>query len=152
MASHAAAATPADTAGVAPGPPANGCTAGWSWSAEPLPTQDGTIVVLRIGGEIDLLNQPELQTALTDTLTGRPRHLVVDVAAVTFCWVQGLALLAETAAIATGNGTGYALSGLPASLRRYVDLLWGDAFPTTYRTTAIAVSAIRAGHAAGYAD
>jgi anti-anti-sigma factor len=149
MASHAAAATPADTTGVAP---ANNYPAGWSWSAEPLPTRDGTIVVLRIGGEIDMLNQPELQTALTDTLTGRPRHLVVDLAAVTFCWVQGLALLAETAAIATANGTGYALSGLPAPLRRHVDLLWGDAFPTNYRTTAIAVSAIRAGHYAGHAN
>ncbi|HET9564535.1 MAG TPA: STAS domain-containing protein, partial [Mycobacterium sp.] len=113
----------------------NGYPAGWSWSAELMPSRDGTIVVLRIGGEIDLLSQPELQTTLTDTLTGRPRHLVVDLAAVTFCWVQGLALLAETAAIATGNGTGYALSGLSASLRRYVNLLWGDAIPTIYRTT-----------------
>jgi anti-sigma B factor antagonist len=110
-----------------------------------VPSRDGIIVVLRMGGEIDMLNQPELQTALADTLTRRPRHLVVDLAAVTFCWVQGLALLAETAAIATGNGTGYALSGLPAALWRHVNLLWGDAFPTTYRTTAIAVSAIRAG-------
>lgn len=152
MASHAAEATPADTTGIAPGPPRNDHPAGWSWSTEPLPTRDGTIVVLRLGGEIDMLNQPELQTALNNTLTGRPRHLVVDLAAVTFCWVQGLALLAETAAVATGNGTGYALSGLPAPLRRHVDLLWGDAFPTTYRTTAIAVSAIRAGHPARRAD
>ena len=152
MASHAAAATPADTTDVAPRPPANGHPAGWSWSAESLPARDGTIVVLRMGGEIDMLSQPELQTALTDTLTGRPRHLVVDLAAVTFCWVQGLALLAETAAVATGNGTGYALSGLPASLRRHVNLLWGDAIPTIYRTTAIAVSTIRAGHPARRAD
>ena len=152
MPSHAAAATPADTADPTPGPVTNGYPAGWSWSAEPLPSRDGTIVVLRIGGEIDILSQPELQTALTDTLADRPRHLVVDLAAVTFCWVQGLALLAETAAVATGNGTGYALSGLPAPLRRHVDLLWGDAFPTTYQTTAIAVSAIRAGHHAGDPD
>ncbi|WP_311559731.1 STAS domain-containing protein [Pseudonocardia charpentierae] len=129
-----------------PGQPANDHPAGWSWSTEPLPTRHGIIVVLRLGGEIDMLNQPELQTALTDTLTGRPHHLVVDLAAVTFCWVQGLVLLADTAEIATGNGTGYALSGLPAPIRRHVTLLWGDAFPTTYRTTAIAVSTIRADH------
>jgi hypothetical protein len=61
-----------------------------------------------------MLNQPELQTALADTLTGRPQHLVVDLAAVTFCWVQGLALLAGTAEITTASGTGYALSGLSA--------------------------------------
>ena len=152
MASHAAEATPADTTGIAPGPPPNDHPAGWSWSTEPLPARDGTIVVLHIGGEIDMLNQPEVKTALTDTVTGRPRHLVVDLAAVTFCWVQGLALLAETEAIATGNGTGYALCGLRAPLRRHADLLWGDAFPTTYQTTAIAVSTIRAGHHAGHAD
>ncbi len=152
MSSHAAAATPADTTDVAPGPPANGHPAGWSSSAESLPARDGIIVVLRMGGEIDMLNQPELRTALTEALTRKPRHLVVDLAAVTFCWVQGLALLAETAAVATGNRTGYALSGLPASLRRHVNLLWGDAFPTTYQTTAIAVSAIRAGQPARRAD
>jgi anti-sigma B factor antagonist len=152
MSSNAAAATPADTTGAAPGSPANSCPAGWSWSTEPLPSRDGTIVVLRMGGEIDMLSQPDLQTALTDTLIGRPRHMVVDLAAVTFCWVQGLALLAETAEIATANGTGYALSGLPTTLQRHVHLLWADAFPTTYRTTAIAVSAIRADHAARRAD
>ena len=105
MTSHAAAATPADTADPTPGPVTNGYPAGWSWSAEPLPSRDGTIVVLRIGGEIDMLNQPELQTVLTDTLSGRPHHVVVDLGGVTFCWFQGLALLAETAAVATANGT-----------------------------------------------
>ena len=105
MPSHAAAATPADTADPTPGPVTNGYPAGWSWSAEPLPSRDGTIVVLRIGGEIDMLNQPELQTVLTDTLSGRPHHVVVDLGGVTFCWFQGLALLAETAAVATANET-----------------------------------------------
>jgi anti-anti-sigma factor len=105
----------------------------WSWNVDPLPSQDGNIVVLRMGGEIDMINQPELQNALTGALADRPGYMIVDLAAVTFCWVQGLVLLGETAAIAAGNGTGYALSGLSASLRRYVDLLWGDAVPATYR-------------------
>jgi anti-anti-sigma factor len=145
MPSHAAAATPTDTADPRPRPPVSSRPAGWSSSVEPLPSPDGTIVVLRVGGELDMLNQPELQTALTDALTGRPDHLVVDLGAVTFCCAQGLALLAQTAAVAAANGTGYALSGLPATLRRHVALLWGDAFPATYRTTATAISAIRAG-------
>jgi hypothetical protein len=32
-----------------------------------VPSLDGIIVVLRMSGEIDILNQPELRTALTDT-------------------------------------------------------------------------------------
>jgi hypothetical protein len=39
--------------------------------------------------------------------------MIVDLTAVTFCWVRGLALLAETAAIAG----------------RHVDLLWGTPSP-----------------------
>jgi anti-anti-sigma factor len=147
MASHSTGATPVHATGATPVPPAKGRRVGWSWSAEPLLSHEGTIVVLRMGGEIDMLNQSELQNALTDTLNGRPRYVIVDLAAVTFCWVHGLILLGEAAATAAGNGTGYALSGLSVSLRRYVDLLWGDARPATYPTTATAVSAIRARHA-----
>ena len=39
----------------------------------------------------------------------------------------------------------FVLSGLPATLRRYCTVLWGDALPTHYRTTATAVTDIRAG-------
>jgi anti-sigma B factor antagonist len=100
--------------------------------------------VLRVSGEIDLLNHVDLRIALTDCINGKPGHLIVDLAAVTFCWTEGLALLVETAALATANGTRYVLSGLPATLRRHCTLLWGDALPTHYRTTAVAMSAIRA--------
>jgi anti-anti-sigma regulatory factor len=104
-----------------------------------------------VSGEIDMLNHAELQAALKDSLDGTPSYLVVDLSAVTFCWVQGLALLIETETLATANGTGYALSALPACIRRHCTILWGDALPTSYRTAALAVSVIRAGRA-GSAD
>jgi anti-anti-sigma factor len=119
----------------------------WSCTAELTPSADGIIVVLRVSGEIDLLNHLELRIALTDCINGKPGHLIVDLASVTFCWAEGLALLVETEALATANGTEYVLSGLPASLRRHCAALWGDALPTVYRTTAMAVSAIRADRA-----
>lgn len=119
----------------------------WSCTAELTPAPDGTIAVLRVSGEIDLLNHPELRIALTDCINSKPAHLIVDLAAVTFCWAHGLALLVEAAAMATANGTGYVLSGLPATLRRHCTLLCGDDLPTHYRSTAVAVSAIRAGRA-----
>jgi anti-anti-sigma factor len=119
----------------------------WSCTTELTSSPDGIIVMLRVSGEIDLLNHLDLRIALTDCVNGKPGYLIVDLAAVTFCWAEGLALLVETAALATANGTGYVLSGLPATLRRHCTALWGDALPTHYRTTAMAVSAIHAGRA-----
>ena len=123
----------------------DGVVAPWSCSAERVSSPNGTIVVLRLSGEIDLLNHLELRLALTDSINGKPRFLIVDLARVTFCWAKGLALLVETQALATANGSGYVLSGLPASLQRHCTVLWGDTVPTHYRTTAMAVSAIRTG-------
>jgi anti-sigma B factor antagonist len=91
----------------------------WSCTAERVSSLHGAIVVLRVSGEIDLLNHLELRLALTDSINGGPRHLIVDLAAVTFCSVQGLGILVETRAVATANGTDYVLSGLSASLRRH---------------------------------
>jgi anti-anti-sigma factor len=119
----------------------------WSCTAELTPAPDGIIVVLRVSGEIDLLNHLELRIALTDCISGKPGHLVVDLASVTFCWAEGLALLVETAALAAADGTGYALSGLPATLRRHCTMMGGDALPSTYRTTAPAGTASPAGRA-----
>jgi anti-sigma B factor antagonist len=119
----------------------------WSCTAERVSSLHGAIVVLRVSGEIDLLNHLELRLALTDSINGGPRHLIVDLAAVTFCSVQGLGILVETRAVATANGTDYVLSGLSASLRRHCTVLSRDALPTQYRTAATAVSAIRAGRA-----
>lgn len=119
----------------------------WSCTSELMPSPHGMIVVLRVSGEIDLLNHVELRIALAGCVEDKPGHLIVDLAAVTFCWAKGLALIVETAELATANGTGYVLTGLPATLRRHCWALWGDALPTHYRTTAVAVNAIYAGQA-----
>ena len=145
--SPAARADPGDAAHHAVAPVRDDHLPLWSCTAELTPSADGIIVVLRVSGEIDLLNHLELRIALTDCINSKPAHLIVDLAAVTFCWAHGLALLVEAAALATANGTGYVLSGLPATLRRHCTLLCGDDLPTHYRSTAVAVTAIRAGRA-----
>jgi hypothetical protein len=43
----------------------------WSCTAELTPAPDGTIAVLRVSGEIDLLNHPELRIALTDCINSK---------------------------------------------------------------------------------
>lgn len=121
-----------------------------SCTAEPYACPGGSIVLLRVAGEIDPLTQPALHAALVAGLDGAldrtVRHLVIDLAGVTFCCVRGFALLADTAAAAaaTGTGTGYAISGMPAHLQRYARLLWADQAPIPrYRSAAVAVTTIR---------
>ena len=79
-------------------------------------------MVLRVVGEIDQLTYPVLHAALAAALFGAvdqpARHVVVDLAGVTFCDVRGLTLLADTAKTAIANETGYALSRCSAQLER----------------------------------
>lgn len=111
------------------------------------PGGHATILLLQITGEIDLLSEAALVAALHHSLQARPSHLVVDLAAITFCGVRGYAALAATADAAGQHGIGYALSGLPPHLVRAATILWPDGGPTCYRSTAVAVTAIRADHA-----
>lgn len=63
-------------------------------------------------------------------------HLVVDLAAVTFCDARGYALFsnAALAARATAKPIGYALSGLSPVRTRHAQMLWGRGGPCRYDT------------------
>lgn len=127
----------------------------WSCTAQSWTDPGGDIVVLGVAGELDRLTCPLLSAALDAALDGAvsrvARHLVVDLAGVTFCCVRGFALLADTAAVGAVAGAGYAISGLPVHLQRHARMLWVDRAPIRrYRSAAAAVSAIRAEQAAGY--
>ncbi len=102
----------------------------------------GEIIVLRVAGEVDLSTVPVLQAALTDNLKRGPRHLVVDVAGLTFCSARGATLLVEAVRTAAGRGTGYAVTAAAGSLMRIWMLLWpaGD-LPIRYPTEAVGVIA-----------
>lgn len=106
-----------------------------------------TIVILRMAGEIDLLTQHAVEGALRSGLHAGGRHLLVDLSAVTFCGARGLATLADTASTAAGRRLGYAVSGLSPHLDRTAAMLWSPDGPTRYRSLAVAVTTIRAGHA-----
>ena len=53
------------------------------------------VIALRVAGEVDLLTGPVLQAALADSLARGPCDLLVDLAAMTFCDVRGLAMLVQ---------------------------------------------------------
>lgn len=136
-------------------PPVRGldATAMLSCTAQSWTCHGGNIVELRVAGELDQLTCPALRAALDAALDGAldrtARHLVVDLAGVTFCCVRGFALLADIGRSAVAAGTGYAISGLPLHLERHSRLLWADRVPIRhYRSAAVAVTAIRIEQAA----
>lgn len=113
-----------------------------SWTAP-----GGEILVGRVSGELDLATHRSVAATLVGAARRAPRHLVVDLAAMTFCGVRGYDLLAEIAAIAGGRGIGFALSGLTPHQCRVVNLIMPQPGPVRHRSVAAAVTTIRADHA-----
>lgn len=103
----------------------------------------GSILLLRVAGEVDLHSLPVLQHALTATIDQRPADLVVDLAAVGFCCVRGIALLVTAGTTAQTNRTTFTLSGLPPHLHRISTRLWPEEPFLHYRSAAAAVAALR---------
>lgn len=116
--------------------PEGGCRCSTSTEGSPA----CRIVVVRVAGEIDLSSVGVLVSALTLALGRRPDQIVVDLAGVTYCGCRGLAVLVETFAAATEQGTRFALSGVSARVERRSMLLWpADQFPVRYPTAQVGV-------------
>jgi anti-anti-sigma factor len=108
----------------------------------------GVIDVLRVSGEIDLHSVELVGAEFAKALIRSPSHLVVDLAAVSFCGLGGYALLVDTYRAATTAGINFALSGLTRHQDRVAALLWVADNPIRHRSAAAAVTAIRADRAA----
>jgi STAS domain len=92
--------------------------------------------------EVDLFTGPVLQAALADSLAQGPCDLLIDLAAMTFCDVRGLAMLVQAGATAAECGIGYAVAAAPRQLRRVWPMLWPAAeLPVQYPSTAAGVLA-----------
>ena len=61
---------------------------------------NGEIVVLEVGGEVDLLTAPLLRDAVTKSLHDHPQVFVLDLLAVRFLGSSGLAVLLEAQQLA----------------------------------------------------
>ena len=109
-----------------------------SWASS-----DGEILVVRVSGELDMLTHPIVAATLAEAVSRAPRHLVVDLAALTFCYARGFALLAETALAATTQDVAFTLSGMTAHHDRVATMLLPDLGVIRFRSVADAVTAIR---------
>jgi anti-anti-sigma factor len=78
----------------------------------------GSIAVLHMAGDIDMLKLPLVCAALATALDTRPANLVVDLSQVRFCGVRGFVLLAAMARTTASCGIGYAVAGVGPHLDR----------------------------------
>ncbi len=118
----------------------------YSYTEASLSSPAGEIVVLRIAGEVDLSTITALQATLAGNLSRGPCHLVVDLAGLTFCSVQGAALLIEAGRIAADQGAGYTVTSAPGSVIRIWMLVWtASDLPVQYPSAAAGVLAAVAG-------
>jgi anti-anti-sigma factor len=100
------------------------------------------VIALRVAGEVDLLTGPVLQAALADSLARGPCDLLVDLAAMTFCDVRGLAMLVQAGSTAAERGVGYAVAAAPRQVWRIWPMLWPAAeLPVQYPSAAAGVLA-----------
>ncbi len=102
----------------------------------------GEIIVLRVGGEVDLCTLPILQAALGAGLDRRPAHLLVDLAGVTFCSAQGLDLLIQIGRTAAEKAVSFAVVGVPPQLYRVWTLLGDGDLSIRHPTIDSAMTAI----------
>lgn len=132
--------TDANPRGIRPGEDTAGC----SCDTESWESAGGEILVVRVVGELDLATQPQARAALDDAVARTPRHLVVDLAGVTFCSVRGFALFAETGFAAADRGIAWAFSGLSGQHRRILATVGRDGPEMRYPSVAAAIMTIRA--------
>lgn len=116
----------------------------FSCTTESLQCAAGEIIVLRVAGEVDLCTIPILQTALDKSLGQYPAYLLVDLARMTFCSVQGFDLLTQARRSAASKAIGYAVTGVASQIHRVWTLCWYGDLPISYHSTAAALTAFRA--------
>jgi anti-sigma B factor antagonist len=102
----------------------------------------GSIALLRMAGDLDMLTLPLVCAALVTAVETCPADLVVDLSEVRFCGVRGFALLAATARVTATSGIGFAVAGMGAHLDRAATRIWSDSCLVRYPDIAAAVTAI----------
>ena len=112
----------------------------------------GSIAVLHLAGDIDMLTLPLVRAALFTALDTRPGDLVVDLSEVRFCGVRGFVLLAAMAATTARCGIGYAVAGVGPHLDRAATQAWFGQRLRRHPNTAAAVTATRHTQARSHAD
>lgn len=109
-------------------------------TAESMPSPTGEIVVLRVGGDVDLATAWVLEQALANSIARGPLYLLVDLTDLEFCSARGMSVLLDTCVTAREQRFSYAISNVPAYLDHIWQTLWPDELPSLYPSVATAVA------------
>jgi anti-sigma B factor antagonist len=102
--------------------------------------ENGTAVVVRLAGELDLYNADAVRDALLAAVERAPQRLVVDLEAVRFIDSTALGVLIEARSKVTDRGS-FVLAAPGLETRRALEVSGLDRHFTVERTVADAIAA-----------
>jgi anti-sigma B factor antagonist len=102
--------------------------------------RDGSAIVVRLAGELDLYNAAAVRAALLDAVTELPERLVVDLGAVRFLDSTALGVLVE-ARSRLGDGRSFMLASPGLETRRALQISGLDRHFAVHRTVDEALAA-----------
>ena len=111
--------------------------------------QRGDIVVVSVGGELDMATAPQLQDQITDLLDGGRSRLVFDLTEVSFCDSTGLSVFVRAKNSTDDAGGVVRLAAPQRGVRRILEVSGLVEVLHTYPTVDEAVAADAAEPAAG---
>lgn len=89
---------------------------------------DGEFHVIRLIGEINLRNSPDIRELLLGLLHERPRNLIIDLENVNYMDSSGVGTLVELKRRIEQSGAGFALSGMQPRVKNLFQMTKLDAF------------------------
>ncbi|GGU12107.1 STAS domain-containing protein [Streptomyces lateritius] len=102
---------------------------------------DGDLVLAGIAGDLDIATAPHLRAQGLTLIGQGHRHLILDLAAVTFCDSSGFNALVGIFRCAKEPGGSLTLAAVPDRLERLLSLTGLDALLPAYPTAADALAA-----------
>ncbi|WP_246398234.1 STAS domain-containing protein [Mycobacterium vicinigordonae] len=102
------------------------------------------VVVLSIGGEIDLVTAPALEEAIGGVVADNPGALIIDLSGVDFLGSVGLKILASTYE-KLGDGAGFGVVARGPATRRPIHLTGLDKTFPLYPTIEEGLAGVREG-------
>ncbi len=98
----------------------------------------GTVVVVQVAGEVDLMTTKDVEAAVTAGLASAPSALVLDLSGVSFLDSAGLAVLAR-AHITAGDQVAFRVVADHRAVLKPIQLTGMDAMLAVFDTVAAAV-------------
>ena len=102
--------------------------------------QQGDACVVRLGGELDLYNAPQVRQALTDACAESPARVIVDLSEVDFIDSTGLGVLIE-GRTQLGNRRAFLLAAPGLETRRALEISGLDRHFTVHESVSEALLA-----------